>query len=276
MAMKRTLRVVAAVVMLVACYILLQILFQTIASFIMAYIDGISFGDIARAGDVQFVKENPAFEACMVRARALCIFLSTVTMILFIHFAGYYKLRWSLLRSVAPRLLLLSTLLVFSSMFALNILVQWFPLKDNLTDIFQGLSRNALGVVGIAFLAPLLEEVLFRGAIQGVLMRFFGRPWPAIITAALVFGIIHWNPVQTVYATLFGIVLGWIYYRTGSLMYVIVGHVLNNALAVVTTVSVSAANEEVVANSPAGVAGFVLFALLSVYLAVKVKSETEN
>ena len=126
----------------------------------------------------------------------------------------------------------------------------------------------------LAFLAPLLEEVFFRGAIQGVLMRFFGRPWPAIIVAALVFGIIHWNPVQVVYATLFGLVLGWIYYRTGSLLSVIVGHVLNNSLAVMTTVAFSTADEQAVANSQAGIAGFVLFAALSVFLALKLKGES--
>ena len=87
------------------------------------------------------------------------------------------------------------------------------------------------------------------------------------------FGIIHWNPVQVVYATLFGLVLGWIYYRTGSLLSVIVGHVLNNSLAVMTTIAFSTADEQAVANSQAGIAGFVLFAALSVYLALKLNKE---
>ena len=197
-------------------------------------------------------------------------------MLLFLHFTGFYRLRVGLVRSVAPKPLLLSTLLVFTSMFTLNIFVQWFPLENNLTDLFVGLSNNPLGIVSLAFLGPLLEEVLFRGAIQGVLMRFFGRPWPAIIVAALVFGIFHMNPVQILYATLLGIVLGWIYYRTGSLMSVIVGHVLNNSLAVVTTVAFSAADEQTVAESPAGIAGFVLFAVLSVLLAVKLERVSGN
>ena len=196
-----------------------------------------------------------------------------LSMLLFIHFTGFFKLRKELLRSIAPRPLLISTLLVFFSMFALNIFVQWFPLKDNLGDTFGGLSRNVVGVLGLAFFGPLLEEVLFRGAIQGLLMRYFGRPWLAIILSALVFGIFHMNPVQIVYATLLGIVLGWIYYRTGSLLSVIVGHVLNNSLAVVTTLAFSSVDEQVVANSTAGIAGFVFFAVLSGWLALKLKSE---
>ena len=271
--MKKTLKVFAAIALLLVVYYLLQLLFVTLSAVLFISV-GVSAGTLPAEsleliGEIQHSSENTALAACMVNARALGIFLSALSMLFFIHFTGFYKLRWGLLRSVAPRPLLISTLLVFSSMFALNIFVQWFPLEDNLTDIFSGLSRNALGVVGLAFLAPLLEEVLFRGAIQGALMRLFGRPWPAIIVAALVFGIFHFNPVQIVYATLLGIVFGWIYYRTGSLLSVIVGHVLNNSLAVVTTIVFGAGEEQAVAESSIGITGFLLFALLSLYLATQ-------
>jgi membrane protease YdiL (CAAX protease family) len=126
----------------------------------------------------------------------------------------------------------------------------------------------------MALLAPLLEEVLFRGAIQGILMRHFGKPWPAIIVASLIFGIFHWNPIQAVYATLLGMVLGWIYYRTGSLLSVIVGHVLNNSIAVFTTIAFGAAEEEEIANSSPGIAAFIFFAVASIALALKVKAES--
>lgn len=262
---------------LLAMYYLLQLVFLTVTSAVAVKV-GLLTGTIPpeaanMVGNAQFLDDNPHIQALMVNARACGIFLSALSMLLLIHFTGHYRLRYRLLRSIAPRPLLISTLLVFSSMFALNIFVQWFPLENNLTDVFSGLSRNVLGIFCLAVLAPLLEEVLFRGAIQGVLMRYFGRPWPAIIVSALVFGVFHWNPIQVVYATLLGIVLGWIYYRTGSLMSVIVGHVLNNTLAVVTTVAYSAADEQAVAESSVGISGFLLFALLSVYLAVKLKAE---
>ena len=272
--MKKIARLVAKTAVLLFVYNLLQILFVSLATAFFVKI-ATNSGDIPENAmdfihNAKYLQEHPAVQDCIVNARALGIFLSTVSMLLFLHFAGYYKLHRGLLHSVAPRPLLFSTLLVFSSMFALNIFVQWFPLEDNLSDVFSGLSNNVLGILGLAVLAPLLEEVLFRGAIQGIMMRVFGRPWPAIITAALIFGVIHWNPVQIVYATLFGIVLGWIYYRTGSLLSVIVGHVLNNTLAVLTTASTTvSANEEVVSDTSASVVGFLLFASLSVFLAMK-------
>ena len=222
------------------------------------------------------VGAGSAMEPGAVNALAWGMFLATLAMLLFLHFTGFYKFQRGLLTSVPRRPLLYSVLLVFASMFALNIFVQSFELENLLEEQLTALSHNVVGALTISVFAPLLEEVLFRGAIQGVLMRFFGRPWPAIIVAALVFGVFHMNPVQIVYATLLGIVLGWIYYRTGSLMSVIVGHVLNNSLAVVTTVAFSAADEQTVAESPAGIAGFVLFAVLSVLLAVKLERVSGN
>ena len=259
---------------------MLQVLFIIVAEAV-AFGIAVSVGDVPREAlklinDAQYLKENPIVASYVIDAQAWGLFLSALSMLLFIHFAGFFKLGKELLHSIAPRPLLLSTLLVFTSMFALNIFVQWFPLEDNLNGIFMGLSRNVVGIMGLAFLGPLLEEVLFRGAIQGALMRYFGRPWPAIILSALVFGIFHLNPVQIVYATLLGIVLGWIYYRTGSLLSVIVGHVLNNSLAVATTVAFSSTDEQAVANSAAGIVGFALFVLLSLFLAVKLNKEMQG
>lgn len=271
--MKRGLRLVGTIALLLAMYYLLQVVLITVSMAVVAFACNLPIESMQHFGDARFLEENPAVADCVVNAQAWGLLLSSLTMLLFIHFSGLYRLRRDLLQSMAPRPLLISTLLVFTSMFALNIFVQWFPLENNMGDTFLGLSRNVVGIMGLAFFGPLLEEVLFRGAIQGLLMRFFGRPWPAIVVAALVFGVFHMNPVQIVYATLLGIVLGWIYYRTGSLLSVIVGHVLNNSLAVVTTVAFGATEEQAVANSTAGIAGFVLFAVLSVYLAVKLKAE---
>lgn len=267
--MKKVLRVLGTIALLLVMYYLLQVLLLSVSMAVATHVGNLPSESLQYVNNTQYLEENPAVATYFVNAQATGLFLSAFIMLLFIHFAGFYKLRLQLLRSLAPRPLLFSTLLVFSSMFALNIFVQWFPLEDNLGGVFSGLSNNVLGILSLAFLAPLLEEVLFRGAIQGMLMRLFGRPQPAIIVAALIFGVYHMNPVQTVYATLLGIILGWIYYRTGSLLSVIVGHVLNNSLAVVTTLLYSASEEEAVADSSAGIVSFLVFAFLSIFFAVK-------
>ena len=204
------------------------------------------------------------------------LFLAAAAMLLFIHFTKLFRLRKSLFSSIAFKPLLVSTLLVFSSMFALNILVQFMPLEDELSNEFQGLSRNLLGAFTISILAPLLEEVMFRGAIQGYIIRKLRTPWVAIVVASLVFGLFHMNPIQVVYATLLGVVFGWIYYRTGSLMSVIVGHVLNNSIATLTMIFFGDSTETEIIEELSPFAEnvmsgmmFVLFATVSVLLAVK-------
>ena len=131
--------------------------------------------------------------------------------------------------------MILSIALVFVCMWVFNVCAGWMDLPDNLARQMEALSNNVLGVFTISILAPLLEEVLFRGAIQGYLMQRFS-PWTSIIISSLIFGVIHMNPIQVFYATCVGIVFGWIYYRTRSLVPVVVGHVLNNSLAALTMI----------------------------------------
>jgi len=59
-----------------------------------------------------------------------------------------------------------------------------------------------------SFVAPIAEELIFRGYIQGVLSRF-GKKF-AILCSALLFGIFHGNLVQTPYAFFAGLLLGYV------------------------------------------------------------------
>lgn len=77
-------------------------------------------------------------------------------------------------------------------------------------------------------MAPLFEEIVFRGIIQRGLMNGGMKPMTAIWTAAVIFGIVHGNPWQFVGAVLLGFVLGTVYYRTHSLLLSIFLHAFNN------------------------------------------------
>ena len=58
----------------------------------------------------------------------------------------------------------------------------------------------------------------------------------AILIASLLFGVVHMNPAQIPFAFLLGAMFGWLYYRTGSLLPGIIGHVLNNSIAAVSMI----------------------------------------
>jgi len=99
---------------------------------------------------------------------------------------------------------------------------------------FQELMIKAIGdnmtfaFLAVAIAAPLLEEILFRGIIlEGFLKNY--DPWKAIIWSAVIFGLVHLNPYQFIVAFLIGVIMGWIYWKTGSLWLCIIIHFVNNS-----------------------------------------------
>lgn len=104
-------------------------------------------------------------------------------------------------------------------------------LPDWLDQTFNILQSGWLGIVCISVLGPILEELLFRGAITKVLLRKYS-PVKAILISGLIFGVFHINPAQVVSASLVGFFLAWLYYKTQSLIPCILIHILNNSLSV--------------------------------------------
>jgi membrane protease YdiL (CAAX protease family) len=187
-------------------------------------------------------------ESGMAWATSAGLFMAASAMLWHLMYWGYFSFGKQPFRQVSGKVMLLSIMLVFAAMFMFNVLAQELGLSDELADVMKQVSNNVLGCISIAVLGPILEEVLFRGSIQGYLMRKY-NPTVGIVVAALVFGLIHMNPIQIFYAFCLGLVFGWMYYRTRSLMPVIIGHVLNNSLAVVTMIM--GAEEEDAVMSPA-------------------------
>ncbi len=84
-------------------------------------------------------------------------------------------------------------------------------------------------------LAPLFEEIVFRGVICKSLSRF--NKGFAVIFSALLFAIAHLNLYQGIPVFGMGIVFAFVYLRSGSLRVPILMHVINNFLALVQTYS---------------------------------------
>ena len=82
-----------------------------------------------------------------------------------------------------------------------------------------------------SIVGPVLEELLFRGAITKALLQQY-NPTKAILISALLFGVFHINPAQILPAFLIGILLAWTYYKTVVVIPCIFMHILNNSLSV--------------------------------------------
>lgn len=104
-------------------------------------------------------------------------------------------------------------------------------LPDLMKQTFDTLQSGWLGILCVAVLGPVLEELLFRGAITKVLLQKYA-PAKAILLSGLVFGVFHINPAQVAGAFLTGLLLAWLYWRTRSLVACILIHILNNSLSV--------------------------------------------
>ncbi len=89
-----------------------------------------------------------------------------------------------------------------------------------------------LSVIVIAFLPALFEEVLFRGGLQNLLSRWLKKPIIAIIFTAIIFSAIHGSYLGFLSRFALGFILGWVYYKTGNIWLNIIGHFVNNGLAI--------------------------------------------
>lgn len=111
-------------------------------------------------------------------------------------------------------------------------LQEQMPVLPNIVEAeFEMIMQNRWGYLMVGLLAPLVEEMVFRGAILRSLLRWKENPWVGIVISALLFALIHMNPAQMPHAFLIGLLLGWMYYRTDSIVPGVVYHWVNNTVA---------------------------------------------
>ena len=154
----------------------------------------------------------------------------------FLVIAVFIKAKWA---EVSPHWLLTKqwAVLVWAVIAALGMVVPFTWLQEQMPELpnwieddMELLLGNYWGYLSIGLLAPLAEEVVFRGAILRSLLTKM-KPWTAIAVSALIFSLVHMNPAQMPFAFLAGILLGWMYWRTGSILPGMAYHWANNSVA---------------------------------------------
>lgn len=127
----------------------------------------------------------------------------------------------SVLIAVAQMLITISVL----SLFDVDFFYQGEEMERR-QQLFSGIA----GALFVVASGPIIEEICFRGLLLDGLLKTRCRPWAAILISAVAFGLVHglWAPFVT--ATLFGLLAGWLYWRTGSIIPGIIIHIANNSL----------------------------------------------
>ena len=136
-----------------------------------------------------------------------------------------------------------ATILVLAAGFIIDILGYVMPeMPDWLKSTLQGLTGGNVWInfLCVSIFAPFFEEWLCRGMILRGLLNYKKedgtngiKPVWAIIISAAVFAAIHGNIWQALPAFMIGIVMGIVYYKTGSLKLTMLMHFVNNTLALV-------------------------------------------
>lgn len=86
-------------------------------------------------------------------------------------------------------------------------------------------------ILGPGLLIPLVEELLYRGIVYGRLSDWLGIPVAAVVSA-LIFGGLHFNIVQFIYAFFIGLLLVFFLEKSHNLIGAVLGHMGANLLAV--------------------------------------------
>ncbi|MGG5461159.1 CPBP family intramembrane glutamic endopeptidase [Clostridium sp. B9] len=236
---KRTLfQTLKVVFFLLLLFLFLQFVIALVASFAIMFLVGAISAFMKIPNKAMFIASFEDFTLLLTN----CIF----QIIALIYFARMYRKRKfnisNIKFEITPKFLGKCTLITFgigglSGLWILIVqsLSPFVPfLKNGLADFVSSMSSLTsdpiLAFISVVILAPILEEVFFRGIIFNELAKYRQGAFP-IILSGLVFGLAHMQSIQSVYTFIMGIILGFVYSKTHSLKIVIFMHMLNNLLS---------------------------------------------
>ena len=147
--------------------------------------------------------------------------------------SGRYVIHKNPEKTVTPQIILGTILMsmglcqVLNDMISLSGLENVFPYYSQLeTQIYEGQNLFLMLVV-VAVIAPVAEELVFRGLVMMRIRDYIG-PLAGILLSALCFGLYHGNAIQFIYAGLLGIFLGLSMERSQTVWIPMLGHMAAN------------------------------------------------
>ena len=96
------------------------------------------------------------------------------------------------------------------------------------TDLIKNINVGTF--FSICILAPIVEELFFRGVVERILLKLKTSPWVGIIASAMLFTMMHEFPYQAISAFIGGVIYGWVYYKTKSIYLTFSMHAVNNII----------------------------------------------
>ena len=127
----------------------------------------------------------------------------------------------------------LAVILSLGSVMILNLLVamKYGGAAAFVTSFATHIASNRKAALISLLSAPLVEEIAFRGVICKWLKKT-SNSWIAVVTSAVFFGLWHRNLGQFSYTFVWGILLGFVVLRSGSVIWPILIHFASNLLSI--------------------------------------------
>jgi membrane protease YdiL (CAAX protease family) len=116
---------------------------------------------------------------------------------------------------------------LISGVLTLTDITRFFPSYQIVEDMITA-DNLPMRITAVGFAAPVVEELCFRGVTLNRLSN--NKIWLAVLIQAALFGMIHFNLLQGIYAVILGVVFGCIYVRFKSLWYPVIAHISFNMI----------------------------------------------
>lgn len=122
--------------------------------------------------------------------------------------------------------------------FIVNLISSYYNMAPDVQDVVKWVleEKSLFIIICLVFfgiiVAPILEEILFRGFLQSALKNTFGSRYALVISASL-FAAVHMDLFAFLQIFILGILLGYLYEKTQTLAASIIVHILHNSLTLV-------------------------------------------
>lgn len=213
-------------------FITIQVITQVLISFVSLVAQGYGAGEaMERMGKGLLPTDGKTLCANMAVA-------SLFTALLFIR-RGWALVSRSYLQSRPWSVMIWTLILSLGTLIPCSFLEELTHVEMPAATLqaFTAMLREPISYPILAVLVPLTEELVFRGAILRTLLTLTHNRyhWVAIAISAILFAIAHGNMAQMLHVVPVGLLLGWLYYRTNSIVPSLILHCVNNSAVYIIT-----------------------------------------
>ena len=147
------------------------------------------------------------------------------------RFRDIYQQTWGGPRIALAMLMMVALSHILNTVIDISRLEHVFPgYSQSAAGVFESVSLPVLTVY-VGLLAPIAEELIFRGLLYRRLRAHLGIGWAIGISSAL-FGVFHGNMIPFLYGAALGIFLALLYERSGRILVPVLAHVFCNLFSV--------------------------------------------